>query len=178
LDITTFWDLIERTSHVSLGSGEEQAKLLINELTKMSEEDILSYQEVFRQQMQRAYTSDLWEAAYILNCGCSDDCFADFRAWLIAQGWTIFETVINDPENLVQIVERPSTTQDGGSLIGVAYDAFNTKTGQDMPPIRGGSSVTLIGEKLTSDLNILSRKFPKLYAKFGDCKELMDFLEI
>ena len=47
---------------------------------------IADFAAIRRQLDERAYTWDLWGAAYVIEDGCSDDCFRDFRAYLISLG--------------------------------------------------------------------------------------------
>src|SRR5688500_20240816 len=100
----TFWQLIERTRVASHGDTDQQAELIIAELVKYPAEAIIEFDWIIGQYMAQAYRQDLWDAAYIINCGCSDDSFKEFRAWLIAQGKAIYDTAIEDPETLVEIV--------------------------------------------------------------------------
>jgi Protein of unknown function (DUF4240) len=39
-------------------------------------------------------------AAYVINGGCGDDSFQDFRASLIFRGRTSFRNAVTDPESL------------------------------------------------------------------------------
>jgi hypothetical protein len=172
-NITNFWDLIEYTKRASGGDADKQAELLITELSKLADEDIVGYQVILTQQMDRAYNRDLWAAAYIINCGCSDDGFMDFRAWLIAQGRLAFEMALDEPEMLSEIVNTSTTTQIE-KLLYVASNSYRNKTGQEMPAIPH-ELPKLTGEEWTEDMDSLKRKYPKLHAKFGDCAKFADF---
>ena len=46
---------------------------------------------MFDAKMDQAYSWPLWGAAYVINGGCSDDTFTDFRAALISRGRQAFE---------------------------------------------------------------------------------------
>jgi len=59
-----------------------------------------SFHRHFDEREDRAYTWELWAAAYIVGGGCSDDAFSDFRATLISMGRQTFERVIADPQSL------------------------------------------------------------------------------
>ena|SRR5260221_308063 len=125
--------------------------------------------------MERAYGWNLWATAYIINCGCSDDGFTDFCAWSIGQGTAIFETALEDPESLVDIVEYPYLTRTP-HLIAVSDEAYRLKTSQDLLPHlsthRDHPAPT--GDDWVE--STVGKKYPKLYSKFGDCKELFDSL--
>ena len=48
-----------------------------------------------------AYKYGLWTAAGIMmEAGCSDDSFSDFRMWLIAQGKEVYLNALKDPDSL------------------------------------------------------------------------------
>jgi hypothetical protein len=47
---------------------------------------IVRFQQIRRQMEEQAFTWDVWGAAYVIEDGCSDDCFRDFRAYLISPG--------------------------------------------------------------------------------------------
>jgi hypothetical protein len=51
----------------------------------------------------RAYSYELWAAAYIIGHGCSDDSFSDFRSTLISMGRETFERALEDPESLADM---------------------------------------------------------------------------
>ncbi|RYD33126.1 MAG: DUF4240 domain-containing protein, partial [Verrucomicrobiaceae bacterium] len=42
-------------------------------------------------------------AAYVMEGGCSDDAFSDFRATLISQGQEIYERALADPDSLADV---------------------------------------------------------------------------
>ena len=86
----------------------------------------------------RALTWDLWQAADLVHRSeCSEDVFLDFRLWLIGQGESFFESVMNDPDSLARhpAIQRLSTKDIGqrgdadfphmGSLISASEIAFD-----------------------------------------------------
>jgi len=175
VDRTVFWNLMEQTKRVDKDNLDKQFELLIQELVKFSEADLISFDGIFSELMSRAYDWNLWAAAYIINCGCSDDGFTDFRAWLIGQGQAIFEKALEDPESLVDIVEYPYLTRPF-HLFAISNEAYRLKTGQNLPPSlsRHRENPDPTGDKWEE--STVGEKYPKLYAKFGDCKELFDSL--
>jgi hypothetical protein len=50
--------------------------------------------------MDRAYSYNLWGAAYVIHGGCGDDTFNDFRSSLISRGRASFERALADPDSL------------------------------------------------------------------------------
>jgi hypothetical protein len=118
--------------------------------------------------MNRAYTSDVWNAAYMMT-SCSDDSFTDFRGWLIAQGKTIFEETLRDPDSLSDVVVVENRDQYcWESLSYVASKAYWQKTGDENGPPGCGFPPELTGNIALIDRNQDYQKYyPKLWAKFG-----------
>ena len=168
MNVEKFWKLIEKTRQISQGASNQQADLLIDELTKLSEADIFSYQSILDDLMDKAYIAELWDIAGIMasGWGCSDDGFMDFRAWLIGQGQDAFEKALSDPESLVDVVEVGQETQ-SEALLYVAMRAYELSTHKDMEtmPNRVKPLPELKGE-LAPDKDATLVRFPKATAKF------------
>ncbi len=167
MDVATFWDLIDRTREASGGDIRRQAKFMIEELISLSVEEILAYELVMDNLMDSAYDAALWDAASIINCGCSDDGFEDFRAWLIAQGKEVYEKALIDPESLVDLIEVNERADDGFILY-VFTKAYGHMTGSEIH-IKYREQPLLKGEHWDEDVR--NSRFPKLDAKFGNCDQ-------
>lgn len=77
-----------------------KCELIRAALSKLPKDDARAFSGLFRAMMDRAYSWPLWGAAYVINGGCGDDTFSDFRASLISRGRTAFERALADPESL------------------------------------------------------------------------------
>lgn len=159
-----FWKIIENTKSESSGDYEKQQSLLERELLKLTAKEVLEFDNKFRTLRGKIYTWDFWAAAYIINGGCSDDCFSDFRGWLIGQGKSIFESAVQNIETLSELKETNDGDWEGLSYI--STDIYEKKTGNDMPN-EIQENFEIIGEEWEEDENELKNRFPKLYAKFG-----------
>ena len=166
MNIKTFWELIENAKQSSGGDPNKQAELLVEALTELSESEILAYQTIFDNLKDEAYTAELWEMAYILGGGCSDDGFMDFRAWLIGQGKNIFKATLDNPESIVDIVDVGQETK-SEALLYVAQEAYELNTGKDSDtmPKRVNPSPRLKG-KFSPNENSVLKRFPHAAAKF------------
>jgi len=167
MDEETFWKLIDRTREASGGDFKKQRNLMFDELIFLSVDEILALESIMLNLMDNAYDAALWDAAWIMNCGCGDDGFEDFRGWLIAQGKDVYEKALVDPESLVDKMEINERADDGFVLY-IFTKAYGHKTGSEIhvkyreqPLLRG---TTWEEEKKSS-------RFPKLAAKFGDCDQ-------
>jgi hypothetical protein len=166
MDLDAFWKLIEASRQESEGELEVQVDLLRDKINKLDKDEIISFQKHFDQVMADAYHWDLWAAAYIVNTGCSDDGFADFRAGLIARGREAFENALRQPESLADL--QPPLTQ-CEEMLYVAQEAYEDATGTEMPPWKTPppSPPEPKGEPWDEeDVDFFNKKFPKLWGKF------------
>jgi len=166
MDIEFFWNLIEKTFEDSKGDLPKQVDLLIELLAQRSVDDIADYKSILDNLLDYAYDAGLWDAAVIINCGCSDDSFRDFRAWLIAHGKEVYEKALANPEILVDLVKMDEWADDELFLYVPEY-AYERKTGQDLPAyLYKKESPKLRGTSWPEETR--KNRFPKLWAKFGE----------
>ncbi len=126
----TFWQIIEaaRGESGGLSDPDEVAEAAAILLASRSMEEIIEYQVFFEQLEDISYRWDLWAAAYLINGGCSDDGFDYFRGWLVAQGRTVWEAALVDPDSLAAAGAEPDEA-DGESVLSIALDAYDRRTG-------------------------------------------------
>jgi hypothetical protein len=166
MDQDGFWSLIDRTRYASSGDPYNQAELLVEELTELTDQEIIDYALIYREFEDHAYVADLWDAAAIIDSwGCSDDGFIDFRAWLIAQGKAVYYDVIANPESLIDIVSPGMETQIE-ELSYVAGVAYRKKTNLDLEIHEYHYSPPELKGELERGPLSARRKFPRLVAKF------------
>src|SRR5512133_867378 len=126
MDIEAFWKLINTTREASGGHNSKHAELLVAALVQLSLDEIFAFEAIWDDFMDFAYDAALWDAAYIIGCGCGDDGFWDFRAWLIAQGREVYEKALADPESLINLIDVGKDAQEG-ALIYVVMTAYEQK---------------------------------------------------
>jgi len=102
MTLDEFWNIIAKVDRESEGAFQKKCELLDRDLRKLSLDEVLSFDTHFTECLDRAYTWELWAAAYIMGGGCSDDGFWDFRSTLISMGREIFERAVGDPETLAE----------------------------------------------------------------------------
>lgn len=103
MTVDQFWNLIDRVHSASEGDMDKKCALLKHELQDLPVPEVVSYQAHFDEAIDTAYTWPLWGAAYIMNGGCSDDSFMDFRATLISMGRETFEAAVEHPDSLATL---------------------------------------------------------------------------
>ena len=128
----TFWKIMLETNKESGGEPSIQQELIEKKLNEKSPDEIIEFDNIYRELINKAYDWKLWAAAYIVNGGCSDDCFMDFRGWLIAQGEEIYTKALADPDSLSELdnLEEDMEWEGYGYL---AFTVYEKKTGKEMP---------------------------------------------
>lgn len=111
MNIDRFWDMVDKVHAASPRDMKVKCTLLANELRQLHPEEIKSFDEHFREYFFRAYTWDIWGAAFVIGEGCSDDSFMDFRSTLISLGRTVYETALTDADALAQFEIDPAWAQ-------------------------------------------------------------------
>ncbi|NJP51412.1 DUF4240 domain-containing protein [Streptomyces sp. SBST2-5] len=171
MDEAQFWELIDAAREDSGGDPEEQADLLVERLVQLDPESVLDFARHFESRYHRAYTWDLWGAAWVLLDGASDDAFDSFRCWLIGQGREVFEGALHDdPDELAELLDDFDEEIDGdGEELGYAADeAYEQLTGipapdLELPPAPAEPAGTPIDFE---DDAALAERYPRLWSRF------------
>lgn len=100
MDESRFWSVFEPVASIPGDAIEEQEEALAEQLSELSDNDLIAFQMIYNRLHASAYRWDLWEVAYHTGGGCSDDSFAYFRNWLIGRGREAFYAVLENPDNL------------------------------------------------------------------------------
>ncbi len=166
MDINEFWSLVSQSYEAANGDLDVQVELLIEKLVHETTEHILAYDSIFQHLMDQANTATLWDAADIIGCGCGHDDFRDFRGWLIAHGKEVYENALADPESLVEVIKVSERARHEEFLY-VSIYAHERKTGSPYFHRKEMVRIEVKGAHWPDK----EKRFPKLAAKFGDCKE-------
>jgi hypothetical protein len=168
-----FWNFVETRREATKDNPDRFAECLINDLVALGLPQVLDFFQWFRILMDHANTYELWDAVDIMECGCSESTFLEFREWLILQGREVYEKALADPEWLADYVQLDTAFAANG-LGGVAYYAHERITGRNLYLTMRGVNTGVKGVKMpytheTRDA-VLKARHPKLYAKFGNCE--------
>lgn len=142
IDESLFWELIQEIKIIS-DDKIDFSNRLQSKLESFKAEEIKRYEKTFLQKLNDLHQADIWALAFIVRNGCGDDCFDYFKAWIIAQGESVFNAVKN-----MKIFELKSvfTEEDPQfeEFMYVAQEAYENKKGETMPkprikqtPLRG-----------------------------------------
>ena len=164
MNVDSFWKLNEG---LRPGNAEDQLR---ERLAALSQEEVVAYQEHFDRAFGLAYQWNLWAAAYVIEGGCSDDGFTDFRYGLISRGRSVFEGSIADPDSLVDVVNDTDSGSIGHESFGyVARELYESKTNKEMPRNDISHPTDPRGDEWDfDDEELCKQNLPKLWAKFGE----------
>ena len=166
MTLEEFWAVITRVCENAPDSPDGKCETLKSELGKLSLAHLQSFAKFFGECLIRAYTRELWGAAYIIGGGCGDDSFRDFRATLIMQGKEFFEAALSNPDDLADADYCEDNENNYPFYEGYGYVA------QELIEARGGEMPVLQGPEHPSGYRWqeeeLQRLYPKLFAKFED----------
>jgi len=178
MDETRFWQIIDtsrqRAREMTRKAGEDfidlHEKTLAEVLRGVTPGEVLAFDERFNHYHGLAYRWDLWAAAYWLHGGCSDDGFIDFRSCLISLGKELFFQVLNDPDSLAQIIDRPDAPyMQAEGFQYVPSKVYEEMTGQQMPSGEYKGPRAPTGERIDHDDDeVMRRHFPKIVEKFPE----------
>ena len=166
MDQAAFWQLTAETRAAAGNDTGRQSELLEQRLSRLPARQIVQFQSLRHHLDQRAYSWDIWGAAYVIEDGCSDDCFRDFRAYLISLGRGPYEAALKDPDLLAPVVQD-AEAGDWENADSVAGDAYESATGEDIPAEDSDLSGSPRGEPWDdADQEVLVRRYPRLAARF------------
>jgi len=133
MDEDLFWELIgEGLTDQTIG---ERIETLPERLAAFKATAIRDFEKILRSLEARAYRWDIWALAYLLQGGCSDDAFEDFRGWLILQGREVFEGAIADPDNF-DVTLHSGIASGMNGLRDAAPVAYEMRQGKAMKPVK------------------------------------------
>jgi hypothetical protein len=161
-----FWPIIQSTFDKAKGDFRDQQNEMKKALSKLSAQDIIFFDNRFRQLRGEAYNWQLWAAIYIIHGGCGDDSFSDFRGWVISQGKDFYYKTIADPGSLVELdQDRIEVEWEGMSYI--ASEVFEERTGEDIPSEFLENYEQIKGTEWDENSDELQKMFPELWAKYA-----------
>lgn len=130
---------------------------------KLAPRQIVAFNNRLRQLCGQANEWELWGAIYLINSACGDDCFSDFRAWLVAQGKEFYYKTIEDPDTLSEL-DR--------DLLLIDWEGFSDVPIEAMEALTGSSILTgfeenqeIRGTAWDSD-DTLRERYPRIAARY------------
>ena len=166
MDEAAFWAVIDDTRQAAGGDTERQSGLIQQRLEQLPAAEIAGFDRIWHRMDERLYTWEVWGAAYVIDDGCSDDCFRDFRAYLILLGRQPYEAALRDPDSLAPVVQD-AETGDWENADDVAPEAYEDVAGEDIPSGDSDLSGDPRGEPWDDEQQEqLARRYPRLAERF------------
>lgn len=100
MDDVKFWEIVQTAHDQCFGDMDKKCSAIEASVANLPKSEALIFAQIFDEMMDKAYTWSLWGGAYVIDGGCSDDSFSDFRASLISRGRASFESAVANPESL------------------------------------------------------------------------------
>ena len=165
-----FWSLIANTAN---SDAEARLDALRDALSALPIEEIEAFAATLNAKLAVAYTWDLWGADYVIHGGASDDAFAYFRRWLVAQGRAVFEAAVADPDSLADAewTPGPEGVFEFEEFAYAPLEAWASRTGRDEDEMPFGpltEEEEPAGEPFDEDEAALASRYPKLWKRYGD----------
>jgi Protein of unknown function (DUF4240) len=160
-----FWQLMQQTHGEAGGDEGQQSGLIEDGLKKQSPHAIVAFDRERHRIDRQLYTWKIWGAATVIEDGCSDDCFRDFRGYLISLGPTAVAQALRDPDGLAPMV-KDAENGDWENADNVAPDAYSSVTGNDYPYDDSDLSGPPAGPRINLQQSTLRRLYPRLAARF------------
>lgn len=164
MNLDEFWKLIDEANAKSQGDMEQKCEIVESAVSAMSPEAASAFSKLFDEAMNRSYSWDLWGAAYVMNGGCGDDTFSDFRASLISRGQKIFEGAIIAPDSLANEVFDEEAWFYEGFQYAVHEGAQSAMSPEELRVIPTPSEPS--GSPWEEKPEVLKERYPLLWCKF------------
>jgi len=166
MDDAAFWELITETRAAAGNDTDKQSDVLEQLLRSLPANQIAQFERIRQGLDRRAYTYELWGAAYVIEDGCSDDCFRDFRGYLISLGRDPYEAALRNPDSLASVAQD-AETGNWENADDVAPDAYDGVADEDIPTGDSEPSGDPSGEPWDDEhAEQLVRHYPRLAARF------------
>ena len=170
MDETRFWSLVEEVEPTVADDPEAFDEALADSLAELSAEEVVAFGNTWTRMANRAFTWDLWAAAWLLRGDAFEWEFTSFRDRLIGLGRMVYERAVADPDSLadVPLDWRDGDEEDEVWLSLAAGDAYERLTGEDIgdaEPAEEPEPDVPAGEPLAPDAIVA--RLPRIAAQAG-----------
>lgn len=134
MDDDRFWALVAEIEPTVADDPLAFDEALSEALVELPPEEVVAFANTWTRMANRAFTWDLWAAAWLLRGDALDWEFTGFRDRLIALGRTVFERALAEADSLADVPVDWRDGDEGGDvwLSLAAGDAFERLTGEDI----------------------------------------------
>lgn len=103
MDTAHFWKIMDYAFEKGEFDNEIKEQAILEQLTKMTPEQIQEFEIIFQQMNKKASTWGNFAAQTVIDGGSSDDRFYYFRCWLMSLGQKNFDETIKNPDYLASL---------------------------------------------------------------------------
>ncbi len=160
MDEGLFWNLIGDPA-LPLA---ERLETLADRLAGFKPAEIKAFDKILRTLDADLYRTDIWALAYLLQGGCSDDSFEQFRGWLILQGEDVVRGTEKNPDSFDTDLHTGGLAGGMDALRDAAPLAYEMRAGKPMTPNKMPLR-TLTGPDWDED--DFAKYLPRVAAKTG-----------
>ncbi|MFB4307392.1 DUF4240 domain-containing protein [Actinomadura sp. GTD37] len=125
MDERAWWELIEGARALAGDRADDRdfpddplVPILTDRLAELDGPRIIDFDVRLTRVTDSAYRRPLWNAAYLVEGGCGDDGFMDFRAGLVLLGREVFTRAVADPDSLAALPTVARMSREEGGWIG------------------------------------------------------------
>ncbi|GLY01492.1 MULTISPECIES: DUF4240 domain-containing protein [Actinoplanes] len=133
-----FWAVIDRATEQRPASPAEVAERAVADLAARAPEEIVAWGRHLDKVLVASGTEDLWAAAYLINGGCTEEGFDNFRGWLVAHGRKAVAASVKSPDVLAGMPAVRAAADTGAvfeaeEVLSIAARAHQEATGEPLP---------------------------------------------
>ena len=160
-----FWAVLEAVGPFPLGRQDDHLDSVRSQLLELTPAQVSAFSGHFDRRVAAAFGWDLWGAAYAINGGCSDDGFEYFRRWLVAQGRSVYEAALANPDSLAGLADPERDDHESEDVGYAAHEVYEELTGGEVPDSDAEQAAEPAGEEWDFDDDAeVRRRLPKLAA--------------
>lgn len=162
-----FWTIV--TASTPASAPKDAAAELRSKLINASNQDLAEFDKYFSLNMRKAFTWNVWGAAFVM-AGCnSEDAFIEFRSWLISRGQKDFDRALESADSIADFRDIPMLNQlyypyldDYDLIAGIIFEERNN---QELDFVPSGA-LQPKGKRFKDKPKFLKNQYPKLFAKY------------
>ncbi|WP_433828861.1 DUF4240 domain-containing protein [Actinoplanes sp. CA-015351] len=132
-----FWAVVDRATAERPASPADVAERAVADLATHDPEEIVAWGRHLDKVLVASGKEDLWAAAYLINGGCTEEGFDNFRGWLVAHGRKAVAASVQSPDVLAGMPAVRAAAESGAvfeaeEVLTIAARAYEQATGKPL----------------------------------------------
>ncbi|MEM1428562.1 MAG: DUF4240 domain-containing protein [Pseudomonadota bacterium] len=124
-----FWEII---AEAQSGSVSETLLRIEDRLGAYTAKSIKDAAKLLQSLLVDAYREEIWALAYLVQGGCSEDAFEDFRSWMVLQGQAAFGGILASPDTFEPHLADGADFGAAAGLMSAFENAYLTRSGKPL----------------------------------------------